>query len=56
MTSKSKKLLRIIFQLFALGVFTFQIQNSIKKYNQKPVVQQSSTTSLQGIMFINSWI
>ena len=46
---KSKKFLRLIFQLAALGIFLFQMQNSIRKFNQRPVVQQSSTVLFDNI-------
>ncbi len=37
------KVIRSIFQLAAFGIFVFQMQNSIRKYFDKPIVQQSST-------------
>ena len=37
---------RIFFQLLALGIFIFQLQNSITKYFSKPIVQQTSIKSL----------
>ncbi len=40
---------RIVFQLFALGIFLFQLQNSITKYVSKPIVQQTSIKSLSDI-------
>ena len=40
------KTLRIIVQVVAFGTFVFQMQNSVRKYVDKPVVQQTSTTNL----------
>ena len=43
------KNLRVLVQLVAFGTFVFQMQNSVRKYLDKPVVQQTSTTSLDNI-------
>ena len=43
------KNLRVLIQLVAFGTFVFQMQNSVRKYLDKPVVQQTSTTSLDNI-------
>ena len=43
------KLIRTLVQIFALGIFVFQMQNSIRKYISRPVVQQSSTTTFDSI-------
>ena len=40
---------RILFQLLALGLFVYQLQNSILKYLSGPIVQQTSTTTLDKI-------
>ena len=40
---------RIFIQIIAFGIFLFQMQNAITKYVQKPIVQQTSTTSFQNI-------
>ena len=40
---------RILFQLLAFGIFLFQLQNSITKYVNKPIVQQTSIKSLSEI-------
>ncbi len=36
---------RTFFQLLALGLFVYQLQNSIFKYKSGPIVQQTSTTT-----------
>ena len=41
--------MRILFQVLALGIFVFQMQNSIRKYIDKPVVSQSSVMTLDDI-------
>ena len=40
---------RRIFQIFAFAMFIFQIQNSIRKFLTKPIVQQTSTRSFDNI-------
>ncbi len=39
----STKKLEILFQIFAFGVFIFQMQNSLSKYFSRPTIQQIST-------------
>ena len=41
--------LRKLFQIFAIGIFLFQIQNSLRKYHDSPVVQQRSLTTIDSI-------
>ena len=41
--------LRKLFQIFAIGIFLFQIQNSLRKYHASPVVQQRSLTTIDSI-------
>ncbi len=36
---------RTLFQVFAFGIFVFQIQNSVKEYLEKPVYQTQSSTN-----------
>ena len=40
---------RGLFQLFAFGLFVYQLQNSIGKYISGPIVQQTSTTTFDEI-------
>ena len=40
---------RILFQFIAFGFFIFQMQNSIVKYMENPIVQHTSTTSFDKI-------
>ena len=42
-------MLRTLFLLFVLGIFLFQMYNSVKKYIEGPVVQETKTTSWDAI-------
>ena len=42
-------LLKILFQIFAFGIFIFQMQNSLSKYLPKPTIQQTSTVHFDEI-------
>ena len=42
-------LIKKLFQFVALGLFVFQMQNSIKKYYDQPIIQQTSTITLDSI-------
>ena len=43
------KLLRLIFQLFCFAIFVYQVQNSVRKYSDKPVTQLTSETTFKEI-------
>ena len=43
------KLLRLIFQLFCFAIFVYQVQNSVRKYTDKPVTQLTSETTFKEI-------
>ena len=43
------KLLRLIFLISCFGIFVYQVQNSIRKYKEKPVTQQTSKSTLNEI-------
>ncbi len=47
---------RKLFQVIALGNFVFQMFNSINKYIEKPIVQQSSATKLEQIQVPDVYI
>ncbi len=42
-------LFRSLFQIAAFGIFLFQMQGSVKKYLQRPIIQEKSTVSLADI-------
>ena len=46
---KNFNISRTLFQLFALGLFIYQFQNSIIKYVTGPVTTQTSTTTISEI-------
>ena len=46
---ESFRFARGLFQIFALGLFVYQFQNSIFKYISAPIVQQTSTTTFDEI-------
>ena len=46
---ESHKIARGLFQLFAFGLFVYQLQNSIGKYTSRPIVHQTSTTTFDEI-------
>ena len=46
---KILKLLKTLFQVFAFGIFIYQMQNSIRKYINGPIVQITSTARLHEI-------
>ena len=41
--------IRILIQVLAFGVFSFQMYNSMKKYIERPVIQQKSTIEYEKI-------
>ena len=45
----SKFIARAIVQVLAFGIFVYQMQHSINKFVEKPIVQVSSTTSISNI-------
>ena len=45
----SKFIARAIVQVLAFGIFVYQMQHSINKFVEKPIVQVSSTTSIANI-------
>ena len=46
---EKEKLTRILFQILALGIFLFQMENSVLKYCERPVIQQHSTITYADI-------
>ena len=40
---------RTLFQVFAFGIFVFQIQNSVREYWEKPVYQIQSSTNFNAV-------
>ena len=43
------QLLKRLFEIFAFGIFVFQMQNSLRKYEDNPTVQQTSTVHFDDI-------
>ena len=46
---KKQRLVKVIFQIVAFGIFVYQMQNSIRKYIERPIVQQTSTVRFDEI-------
>ncbi len=46
---KIKTMLKLVFKVLALGIFVYQMQNSIRKYIARPIVQITSTAKLDEI-------
>ena len=42
-------IIKTLILLFAVGIFIFQMQNSIRKYLARPVVQMKSSVPVQDI-------
>ena len=43
------RILRILFQILAFAIFTYQMKNSVLKYIEKPILQQSSRSTIDEI-------
>ena len=43
------QLLNRLFQIFAFGIFVFQMQNSLRKYADNPTIQQTSTVNFDDL-------
>ena len=43
------RFIKFIFIIFAIGIFNFQMQNSIRKYASEPIIQQTSVTKFDDV-------
>ena len=53
---EKSRIIKVLFQLFAIGMFIYQMYNSVFKFVERPVVQLTSTIKfddMQAFVHIN---